>query len=89
MLKLYLVVLALINLVYSQCPFPFTDSHKGYYFNNCYYYAGVANDYDSAVGICSSRGTNLVMAKDQSSLDDLYPLYKAYTNYYFWVIFSN
>ncbi len=87
MLKLTLFVLALINLVNSQgfCPYPFTNNYGGYAFNNCYYYAGVANDYYSAVNQCASRGTYLVTAKDQRTLEDLYPLYKAYTNFYFWV----
>ena len=88
MLKLLsgLVVLLLVGIVHSQtsCPFPFTNTYNGYTTNYCYYYRGVAKSAAEASQVCSQYG-GLVTIKDQAGLDDLYNLYKAYPNYYFWV----
>lgn len=83
----FLCLLSFIVVIKCQqfCPYPFVNSANGYTFNNCYYYAGVASDYSSAVRVCANVGAFLVTAKDSRGLDDLYKLYKAYTNYYFWV----
>ncbi len=67
------------------CPFPFISAYNGYSFNNCYYYNGVQNSYLAAAQLCSNMGTYLVTAKDSSVLSDLYNLYKAFPNFYFWV----
>ena len=87
MLKFVLPLLFLAYFASAQtrCPYPFTNSYNGYTFNYCYYYAGKTDSYVKAVDICQKQFSYLVMPKTDAALEDLYKLYKAYPNYYFWV----
>lgn len=90
MQKLILVVLFLtfVNGISSMCDQPFLNGDNGYTFSNCYHYAGVSESYNEAVKMClNGFNSTLVTPKFSSGLDDLSKLYKAYPNYYFWVIF--
>ncbi len=91
MLKIVLTIFVLIQLTRSEsfCPYPFTNSHNGYTFNNCYYFAGRAIGWRSAQEQCKTLfpliKAPLIAPRDQSRLDDLYPLAKAYNISNFWV----
>jgi hypothetical protein len=67
------------------CPYPYTDNKGGYYFNYCYYYADSGKNFYIAEESCRNLNSHLVTIKDSKGLDDLYYLYKGYSNYYFWV----
>lgn len=75
------------NNTRATCPFPFVNQYNGYTFNNCYFYAGKEQTYSKAVSTCmSSVYYGLAAPKTAAGLEDLYRLYKAYPNFYFWVI---
>lgn len=88
------VLLALATVVSAQtnngtranCPYPFVSEYDGNKFNYCYYYAGATKSFTKAFQTCSSQYyTGLVSPKVSTGLDDLYKLYKAFPDYYFWV----
>lgn len=71
-----------------SCPFPFVNSYNGYTFNYCYHYAGSSQSFNKAYQTCiTTVYSGIVSPKLSDGLDDLYKLYKAFPNYYFWVIF--
>ena len=89
MLKHIIILAVLVIACYSQrCPYPSTDFHNGYSTRYCYYYAGKSDRYDKAVTVCNNMNAKLVMPKTDAGLDDLYSLYKGYSNFYFWVHLS-
>ena len=87
MYKTLFILFGLASLVYSQsCPYPFVNNYGGSYFNYCYHYAGVATSALQASQMCNNYPySGMVTIKDNSGLNDLYELYKAYPNYYFWL----
>ena len=83
---LIVVLAALVSSAAAlTCPYPFVSQYNGYLFNNCYYYAGKADSHKEAQHLCAVQGASLVTAKDNSVLNDLYNLYKAFPDFYFWV----
>ena len=85
-IALLTVLAALVSSTWAlNCPYPFVSQANGVLFNNCYFYAGKADTHREAQNICLSYGAGLVTAKDNSVLNDLYSLYKAFPNFYFWV----
>ncbi len=86
MLKLVVTMLCLAYVAQAQnCPYPSTNNINGYQTRYCYFYAGTTKTYTKAVDKCNQMGFPLVMPKTDAGLDDLYKLYKAYSNFYFWV----
>ena len=81
------VLISLASLVYPQaCPYPFVNNFGGNVFNYCYHYAGIATSALQASQMCNNYPySGMVTVKDNAGLNDLYNLYKAYPNYYFWV----
>ena len=73
--------------VLSECPTGFTRNHKGSYTTYyCYRHNGDTKYFHTAVSSCNQEwGTDMIMPKDGNGLDDLYKLYKSYSNYYIWV----
>ena len=85
-ITLLIVLAALVSSALAlNCPYPFVSQANGYLFNNCYYYAGRADTQWEAQNICLSYRAGLVTAKDNTVLNDLYSLYKAFPDFYFWV----
>lgn len=70
----------------ANCPYPFVSEYDGNKFNFCYYYAGKTKSFTNAFQTCSSQYySGIVSPKVSTGLDDLYKLYKAFPDYYFWV----
>lgn len=80
------VLIVIINTVTSQCIDPFVKSRNGYNFNYCYHRIGDSKLFADAKAACDKLDSNMVMPKDTGGLEDLYSLYKAYPNYFYWVI---
>jgi hypothetical protein len=86
MLKQVVALLCLACVVLAQnCPPYSTNNINGYQTRYCYRYLGTTKSYTKAVDSCRQYGYTLVMPKTDAGLDDLYKLYKAYSNFYFWV----
>lgn len=74
------------NNTRQGCPYPFVSQNNGYSFNYCYYYAGNTKSFTTAFQKCQQTvNSGLVTPKFSTGLEDLYKLYKAFPNYYFWV----
>ena len=84
MLKTIAAFLVLVYFVDAQCPAGSTNNINGYSTRYCYRYLGKSRSYNNAVQQCKSFGLPLVTPKTDAGLNDLYKLYKAYDNFYFW-----
>jgi hypothetical protein len=85
MLKIVLSVLFVAVVANAGgCPFGFTDIHNGWPTHYYYRYLGTTNTQADAVQQClnatSLLGSPLVMPKNEISLNDLFSLYKGYSN---------
>ncbi len=85
MLRILAILITIVCLVKSECPYPFTKEHNGYKTNQCYYHAGRAPSYQEAAESCNNMRHTLIMPKTEADLEDLYQLYKAYSYFYYWV----
>lgn len=84
-----LVFIILIQIGYGlfqECPYGFTKNAFGRNFTHCYADVGKTESFYVTSRVCTQRFTaHMILPKDNSTLDDLYELFKAFNHLYFWV----